>query len=269
MSLRNSHPVFDIESEIVKARNQPSPVDLKLWQDRIEKIAGFSSTGKPRLRIVWGQAADMFSCGRMAKKYCFWKLQQGAEIHDIGIPRFYVEELHTNTELKGNDGWNRARYYRDEVTGETIDVLGPLPEEGFYTCVFMIAHHDDLCCSGKEVVRHEPCLGAYRPPTDADLQRIRRMKWRRDTASNDERAPSESLLEKRTESATEARDERWRRNTREVVDDYIKTRSHSWGTLDPAPFSWGKYHFMGSHNKSGLKPKETNANSSATAQDGA
>lgn len=264
-----SHPTFDIESEIVKARNQPSPVELKPWQDRIDKIAGISITGKPRLRIVWGQAADFFSCGRIAKKYCFWRYQEGPDIVDIGIPRFYVEELHGNAELRHKDGWDKARYYRDEVTGETIDVLGPIPEEGFYTTVFLIAHHDELCCNGREVVKHEPCLGAYRPPCDSDLQRIRRMRHRRENASNDERAPSESLLAKRTEDATVARDECWRSNTREIVEDYVKTRKHSWTTLDPAPFSWGKYHFMGSHNRSGLKPKEINANSSATAQDSA
>lgn len=264
-----SHPVFDIESEIVKARNQPSPVELKPWQDRIDKIAGISITGKPRLRIVWGQAADMFSCGRIAKKYPFWRVQEGPNIVDIGIPRFYVEELHSNAELKHNDGWERARYYRDEETGEVIDALGPIPEEGFYTTVFLIAHHDSLCCDGKEVVKHEPCLGAYRPPADSDLQRIRRAKHRRDTASNDERSPSESLLAQKAQSATEKRDERWRSNIRAVIDDYIETRSHSWTTLDPTPFQWGKYHFMGSHSRSGLKPKESNANSNATAQDGA
>lgn len=255
------HPIFDVEAEIVRTRNVSSPVDLKPWQARIDKIVGKTPDGKSRLRIVWGQEANMVSCGRTAKKYPFWRFQEGGEIHDIGIPRFYIEELHTNAELKRGGRWDSARYYWDE--GRLIDVLGPVPEDGFYTGVLMIAHHDALCCNGTEVVKHEPCLGSYRLPTDSDLQRLRKMKYRRDTASNDENRPSEALLEKRTDDAIEARDEKWRSNIREVIDDYFATRSHSWTTLDPAPFSWGKYHFTGGHSKSGLKQEEINANSGA------
>jgi len=271
----NSHPVFDIESEIVKSRNQPCPIDLKPWQDRIDKIAGKTNDGKSRLRIVWGQdygSASMFSCGKTRLKYPFWRYEEGGEIRDIGVPRFYVEELHGNVELQGADRWEKSRYYWDEGTKEMIDVLGPIPLEGFYTSLFLCAHHDHLCCNGKEVKNHDPCLGAYRPPCDSDLQRIRRMKQRRDQASNDDNAPSESLLEKRADSMSEKRDEMWRKNIREAVEDYTKTRSHSWTTLDPAPYSWGKYHFQGAHSRSGLKLKENNATSnggSAATQDGA
>jgi hypothetical protein len=96
------------------------------------------------------------------------------------------------------------------------------------------------------------------------------MKYRRDKASNDENAPSETLLEKRAESMTERRDEIWRKGIREVIDDYMKTRSHSWTTLDPAPYSWGKYHFTGGHSRSGLKQGETHASSSSAGiQNGA
>lgn len=263
LTKRSSHPIFDVEAEIVKARNVPSPVDLKPWQDRINKIAGVSSTGKPRLRIVWGQSADMIACGRTAKKYPFWRYEEAGQIHDIGTPRFYVEELHGNAELRRKDAWEKARWYWDE--GTLIDVLGPIPEEGFYTSVFLIAHHDALCCNGTGIVKHEPCLGAYRPPCDADLQRIRRMKHRRDTASNDDNAPSDALLEKRADDMTEKRDEKWRQNIREAIDDYVKTRSHSWTTLDPSVLSHGKFHFMGAHNRSGLKQEEKNADSN-TAQ---
>lgn len=269
LTKHNSHPIFDVEAEIVKARNVPSPVDLKPWQERINKIAGISLDGKPRLRIEWGQDMDnagMWSCGARRAKYPFWRYEEAGQICDIGTPRFYVAELHSNAELKRGNGWERARYYRDEVSGEMIDVLGPIPEEGFYNSVFLIAHHDALCCNGTGIVKHEPCLGAYRPPADSDLQRIRRMKYRRDNASNDENKPSEALLEKRADDMTEKRDERWRLNIREKIDDYVKTRSHSWTTLDPTPLQWGKYHFTAGHNRSGLKPKEDNADSNVRAQ---
>ena len=265
--MRQSHPVFDVEGQIVNARNQPSPIELKPWQDRLDKIAGKTNDNKSRLRIVWGQdfnLASMISCGKRRLKYPFWRYQEGGEIQDIGTPRFYIEELHGNAELKAGDSWDKSRYYWEN--GERIDVLGPIPEEGFYTSLFLLAHHDHLCCDGKEIVRHEPCLGSYRPPCDSDLQRVRRMKQRRDTASKDENTPSESLLRKRAEDMTKTRDERWRAGIREAIEDYAKTRSHSWSTLDPTPFSWGKYHFTGGHSRSGLKQEEINANSNSAAE---
>jgi hypothetical protein len=260
----NSHPLFDIESAIIANRNQPSPVDLSLWQKRIDMIAGKTPTGQSRLRIIWGQSADMISCGRRALKYVFYRYQEGGQIHDIGIPRFYIEELHSNTELHHGDAWERARYYWDVSTGERIDVLGPVPEEGFYSAVFCVAHHDNLCCNGSGVLNNEPCLGAYRPPTDADLQRIQRMKWRRDHASNDDNAPSESLLRKRAEYATEKRDEKWSGSIREAIEDYTRTRKHSWFTLDPSVLSHGKYHWTRGHSRSGSTQEEINASSSST-----
>lgn len=271
---KHSHPIFDVEAEIVRTRNVPPPVDLKPWQDRIDRIAGKTVNGKSRLIIEWGQSATMFSCGKTRSKYPFWRYEEGGEIHDIGIPRFWVSELHTNAELRRGDGWERSRYYRDEVSGELIDVLGPIPEEGFYTAVFMIAHHDEMCCGGKGVVKHEPCLGSYRPPCDSDLQRVRRMKYRRDTASNDDNTPSEALLEKRSDDMSEKREELWRGKTREVIDDYVKTRSHSWTTLDPSVLTHGKFHWVSAHSKSGatieqIKKWRKEKHASNTAQNGA
>lgn len=265
--------LFDIEAEIIKARNQPSPVDLKPWQDRIDAIVGKTATGKSRLRIVWGQSfehASSIICGRRALRYPFYRYEEGGAIHDIGIPRFYIEELHGNAELKHKDAWDRSRYYFDEYTREMIDVLGPIPEEGFYTSLFQIAHHDDLCCSGKEVVKGEPCLGGYREPGEIDLTRIRRMKWRRDHASNDENLPSESLLRKRAQDLTEKRDEKWRTGIRERVEDFMNTHAWKFTTFDPTEIGWGRFHFTGAHSKSGLKKKEAvNASSGDSAEVGA
>lgn len=279
--MNNSHPLFDIEANIIKARNQPSPVVLKPWQDRIDAIVGKTPAGRSRLRIVWGQdfeKASAIMCGRRALKYPFYRYEEGGALHDIGIPRFYVEELHSNSELQHKSAWDKARYYFDEYTREMIDVLGPIPEEGFYTALFQIAHHDELCCGGREVVKKEPCLGAYREPSEADLTRIRRMQWRRDHAANQENNPSESLIRKRAQDLTEKRDEKWRQSIREAIEDYTRTRSHSWTTLDPVVLQHGKYHWTGSHTKSGAtleeiekwrKEKATNAGSGNGAEVGA
>ena len=276
-----NHPLFDIERAIIANRNQPSPIDLKPYQRQLDALVGETVTGRSRLRIVWGQdfeGASAIICGRRALKYPFYRYEEGGSIHDIGIPRFYVEELHSNAELQRKDAWDKARYYFDEDSREMIDVLGPIPEEGFYTALFQIAHHDDLCCGGKEVVKGEPCLGAYREPDESDLLRVRRMKWRRDHASNDENAPSESLLRKRALDLTEKRDEKWRRNIREAIEDYARTRSHSWGTLDPAVYQHGRFHWAGSSAKSGATveqiekwrtEKSINASNSSGAEVGA
>src|SRR5690349_11349424 len=88
--LHISHPGFDIEDEIVKAGNRPSPVDLKPWQRRLDDIAGKTLENRSRLRIVWGQEATFFCVGRMRHKYPFFRYEQDGEIRDIGTPRFYV-----------------------------------------------------------------------------------------------------------------------------------------------------------------------------------
>lgn len=262
ISPHKSHHLFDIEEAIVRAGNQPSPVDLKTWQARTDLIAGKNVVGQSRLRIVWGQdihgLAGAWICGQRRAKYPFWRYEEAGEIRDIGAPRFYVEELHANAELRKDDKWEKARYYRDEVSGQLLDVLGPIPADGFYTSVFCIAHHDELCCNGSGVVDNEMCLGAYRPPTDADLQRIRRMKFRRDHAPKQDVAPSDDLVLKRSAELAEARDERDRLALRARIDEFFKDHAWKFTTLDPSRLAWGRRVFVreGAHSKSGATPAE-------------
>src|SRR5262245_7181151 len=256
MQVQISHPVFDIEARIVEAGDCPSPVNLYSWQERIDAIVGKTVEGRSRLRIVWGQdfgSASMICVEKRIHKYPFWFRPDGTT---IGKPRYFVEELHDLGELKRNDAWERARHRRNAVGEIVEDVLGPIPEEGFYTPVFMIAHHDALCCNGRELVNGEICLGSYRPPTDSDLQRIRRMKYNRDHATNDERIPSDERLQQKYENATEARNQRWRENTRAVIDDFMKSHAWQFSEFDPTAISWGKYHFTAGHSKSGLQSKD-------------
>lgn len=257
-----SHPVFDLEDQIVKAGNQPCPVDLKPWQGRVDQLAGKTLNGLPRLRITWGQDwnhGSMIVMSRPRLKYCFWRYEEAGQIHDIGVPRFYLEELQPKARLV-KSGWDNARFHIDEDTGEIQDVIGPIPEDGFYTCVFVICLHDDVCCSGTGMQKvrdehgkwtYEQCLGAYRPPCDADLQRIRRIIWNRDHASNDEIATSDSLIEKHTDELRDRRDERWATQSREYMDDFTRSHAWKWTEDDPTKLNWGKWHFMQAHNKSG------------------
>lgn len=255
-----SHPIFDIESEIIKA-NYPCPVDLQPWQDRINAIVGISITGKPRLRVVWGQdvqgGGGMWCCGQRRAKYAFYRYEEAGQILDIGIPRFYVEELHTNAELRKDNHWEKTRYYTDPQLG-VLDVLGPLPEDGFYTSVFAIALHDEVCCNGTGVLNNDMCLGAYRPPCDADLDRIRRMKRRRDEASNQDIRPSQSRIERLSDEMEEKRDERIDRESRTFIDAFFKTHGWKLTTDDPSKLRWGNFMFVreGAHSKSGATIKE-------------
>lgn len=241
-----SHPGFDVESQIVKAGNRPSPVDLSVWQKRIDQIAGKTVEGRSRLRIVWGQdfrTTAMTVMGRPRLKYPFWRYEEGGEIHDIGTPRFYVEELHDITELKKDDGWEKARYQWEGL--ERLDVLGPMPEEGFYTSVFLIGHHDEMCCNGEGQVKGNLCLGAYRPPSDSDLTRIRRMKQRRDAAENWENAPTPELIAKWTVDAAAKRDAEFSRKLREGINDWVKTHGHRIAdSMNPKIVKSGGRHFM-------------------------
>ncbi len=253
--IHRSHSVFDVESEIVAAKNCPTPVDLSSFQKRINLAVGLASNGKPKIRIVWGQDFEqtkMICFGAWRLRYPFYRYAEGGEIHDIGIPRFFVEELHSNAELNHNGAWDSARYSWIDGAGK-VDALGPIPEDGFYTEVFQIAYHDNLCCGGREMVKGEKCLGAYREPNDSDLQRIRRMVQRREQASNDERAPTAELIAKRTADAAAKRDERWEKGIREVTQDFFRQHSWKFAEHDPTKLRHGRWHFVGSgHSKSGL-----------------
>lgn len=264
-----SHPVFDIESRIIETGNHPSPVDLSSFQRRLDAIAGQAVTGQSLIRIEWGQdaiGARMIVCGSWRLKHCFYRGSRRHELYnpvsglfetydemfEIGIPRFFITELHSRSELSQGNGWEKARWLWED--GQLIDVLGPLPDSGFYSTIYTIAHHDHLCCGGRGQRKGEPCLGSYREPDESDLERVARMKWRRDHASNDDFAPSLGLLAKRGEEFRGKRDERWQARVDGAIDDYVDTRKHSWATHDPAALSWGKYHFTQAHNLSGLSP---------------
>lgn len=259
MSELAGHNLFDDEIEIVKAKNQACPVDLAAFQRRIDRVAGKTPDGKSKVRLVWGQdfnATRMIVCGEWRMRYPFYRYEEGGKILDIGTPRFYVEELHPNEELRKDGSWERARWEWDSDSLQRVDVLGPAPEGGFYSAVFMIAHHDDKCCGGAGHVKYVQCLGGYRPPNDSDIERIRRAIWNRDHAPKSEIEPSGELVHKRTMDRIEKRDERRSTELRERLEDWTKTHAHTWTNDDPSLAKWGKYHFTGGHNKSG-SAKET------------
>ncbi len=255
-----SHALFDYEDRIIKAGNQPSPIDLRFFQMQIDRVAGKTATNKSRCRIVWGQdveATKMFCVGKFRLKYPFYRELIAGEIEDIGIPRFFIEELHDVDELHKNNAWERSRY---SIEGfDKIDVMGPAPIEGFYTEVFEIAYHDYLCCRGREHLKNgEKCHGAFRVPEMRDLDRIEKIIYRRNNAAIQDSAPSPELIQKRTQDMIAKRDEQWRDGIRGVIDDFMKSHGHRFNTFDPVVLKQGKYHQVRGHSKSGLTQDEIN-----------
>lgn len=163
-----SHPVFDIEANWT--RNYPRPVpasDLQKFQNSLDLITGKTITNLSRLKVIWGMDSDdvMFFRGRWMKQHPHWREEKytdivnpdtglteaSLEIHEIGTPRFYLMELNNAEDLDRSDSWERARWQWEE--GVLVDNLGPMPETGFYTDFFLIAHHDHFCCNGRGVVQ--------------------------------------------------------------------------------------------------------------------
>lgn len=257
--LHISHPAFDIEKLIVENGNVSSPVNLRIWQERIDNIVGKTVEGRSKLRIVWGQSFDatIWCLGRRRMHYPFWRVEENGEIQDIGTPRFYIEELHDLAELKAGDNWEKSRWSWEG--GTPVDVLGPIPDEGFYSAVFTIAHHDDLCCGGAENIKGTACLGAYRPPTDSDLTRIRRMLFRRNNATQTENAPTPELISKWNREMGEKRDERFKTELHERVMNWVAVHGHRiTDSMNYKQLSRGKFKFMPTETfKAPLKIKET------------
>lgn len=251
----SSHPIYDDEKEIIKAGNTPSPVNLRLFQRQINRIVGQSVDGKPLLRIAWGQDEErmkIISFGQWRMQHPFYQRADGST---IGVPRFYIQQLHTNAELHAGDNWEKARW--TWIDDKKVDVLGPVPEQGFYSSLYHISYHDERCCAGRGVMMHPEegivqCHGGYRPPEQQDLEKIHRMYMQREQASNDVMAPSADLISKRAAEAKEKRDEKWRQGIRGEIDDFFNTHQHRFVTHDPTVLSHGKFHFMGGHTRSGI-----------------
>ena len=243
--------------------NLPAPRSTESFQRQLDKLFGKSAKGLSKVRVVWGQAPDqmMLVCGRWVRKFPYYRELRKREhadpgtglvlvehdLYEIGVPRYFVEQLHDSEIEKA--GWERARF--GTVDGIWQDILGPAPEQGFYTSLFAVGSHDARCCGGRESYKGVPCYGGFRFPGEIDLRRLRRMRHLRDTAP----AASKDPLEQAAEW-----DEKWQEHLDkefgEVIDDYCKTRSHTWTNFDPALQQWGKWHFMGGHNKSGSPQAE-------------
>jgi hypothetical protein len=271
--------------------NIPAPSRNKYIQDRINKVAGKTSDGRPVLRIEWGQEEMEFTCGEDRAKYLYASalvpdkfnytdLESGEfksipwdkapeEItpaknpsmfsyfrYDVGVPRFFVAEHQPRATYVPD--WEANRYHTEE-TGELIDVLGPCPEN-FYIPLFCVAEHD-TCCNGRGVKytpSPEACFGKFRFPNDSDVQRIQRMLQLRE-AAHQHRRPEETRISQAEagEIAKYAYDkkehsfEAMKARMQERNDAWFKLHGWRLGEFDPTVQHWGSKHFMGKHSHGG------------------
>lgn len=186
--------------EPMTQRNNPAPDIDPLLQQQLNEIGGLMLDGRPKLRLVWGQdpQTSIFWEGRQRLRYLLattrefvgWKayeltgvkifpptpqppkssaliVEKFYEEEDIGIPRWYVEQIIPGEFLV--DGWEKMRYDMEE--GQLIDSLGPPPPEGDYEEAFyMIADHSKCCPNNNFKIG---CKGDYREPQQYDIEYVR------------------------------------------------------------------------------------------------
>lgn len=245
---------------------QGPPVSTKWFQEELDKICGRNSAGLSILRIVWGcdhERTSQFVFGEYRLRYRFFsKRFVNGDILDLGVPRYFLEEL--NEPGQARESWERQRYHTTE-DHEILDCLGPYPEKGYYTHCWTIAQHEggDLekgpCCDRIWTAARRPCWGHYREPAEIDLTRVRR-GWRRQLEHRRER-PDEVLPVNVLQEAHAASFQSYKKwmdgvkdKTGAMIDDFMKTHAFSFTTDNPKVHKWGRYHFLGpKHSKSGSK----------------
>ena len=182
--------------------NSSAPAINPSLQNQLTLIGGVMKDRRPRIRLVWGQSAEssIFWRGRQRLRYLWeWKrqligyrsidangneppkffaptvelpsfapgvlLEPLYEDIDIGIPRWYVEQM--MPAAIACDGWKDERY--DKVDGTLVDSMGEPPVTGTYEEAFyMIADHSHCA--------HVPgytCYGEYREPQQYDVEYVR------------------------------------------------------------------------------------------------
>lgn len=242
--------------------NIECPIDLKPFQRQIDRITGKTIEGRSRVRVEWMmdyRTESYTFCGEKAWKHPYWMYIDsnstvdkgtGLEIVSmskrwIGIPRFIITELHSKEQA--GEGWEKARY--DWVDGVYMDTLGPMPEEGWYGDLFIVAKHDEQCCNGKGVDQGKVCYGGFKLPGEDELYRLKRLKYLRDHAET-----FTEPLEIRIAKEKAARDEAMREHFTEAIESALAP--HAWRAF-AADNTQAKYHFPFNGNKPILTDNDT------------
>ncbi len=244
--------------------NIECPIDMRSYQKKLDSIMGLTVDGRSRVRLEWMMDAktELHNfCGEQVFKHPYWiyidshsHIDPGTQLEIvtqsrrfIGIPRFVVTELHERSQA--GLGWEQSRY--GWLDGVWTDMLGPLPEEGWYDDLFIVAKHDELCCGGKGSHQGHVCYGGFKMPGDFELKRLRKMNYNRDHAE-----VMTEPLDVRVAKEKQERDDWWRAKFGEAITEGLKPHAWRFETHDPGRLSNGRWHFIGKNNRGGFTDAE-------------
>lgn len=142
------------------------PFDVEGYQNKLNRIAGFTQQGEPVLRLVWGGERFRYQVTKFdsfrnplewgkVPQYAFLSKKQETFGQRIPIRRWIIEE---NTDCG----------QLEAMGGKTGNIR--TEEKGFYTWKIIIADHSKC---GNCKADEGKCFGDYKEPNDAELNLIR------------------------------------------------------------------------------------------------
>jgi len=210
-----------------------SPVDLAVYQARIDAIFPLLPNGARPVRIVWMASKECFTpyysewdlAGQGTKtelraryRFATIRIPGTKDYIDIPPPRFAIEEYNHPSQYYAGEG----QYFVED--GLRKERRPPI-KEGFYSNLFTIAAHNDFCC--REARENKlVCWGEYRLPDERDFERLRAAKHHRDTDPLNHQNPNEQISDKTLENAAleaktriERQEQGLTERTREFVEE--------------------------------------------------
>jgi len=234
----------------------PAAVDVKEFQQKINRIMGLSKDRHPIVRLVWAGSKDTFS-----KFYCEWteagfgtktelrakykfaqiRIPGTPDVIDVPPARWILEERIEPEQYYAS--WEAARWVIKE--SKRVERRPLPPTDGYYSHLLTIAVHNEHCCS---IAKRDKvvCWGQYREPAQFDLDNLKQAKARRDADHFvDPYAPLSDETLDRTDAevsnrVTELKADRQQKMSDAIDDDPLKFLSYFTGvdfTGKVKPFS--------------------------------
>lgn len=234
---------------------EPKPVfDDQAYQEKLNAIAGFYNN-MPILKLEWGGDTKV-------KKFNQWD-EVGLPIEEIILPKYALKRPMivdpTLIEYIPIRRWVIAQYqspgqynFGDDSDNTFTDERGinclidSKSSEGRYEPLIYVGDH--LLCPSN-CCEHKICLGAYKDPSEAELEWIRwaTQQLAKEFKQDPDKPVSEELINKHRRDAQYKAD-KIREEKDEDLDyywkDWHKTHGHRLTTEDPSVLKHGKYKFF-------------------------
>lgn len=159
-------PEYDLDKEstltVLREDDVISPGEAKWFRKELERLAGKTLTGQPRLRMVWGPTHhDPMSTDPDAIKY----LDINHRGVQLGERRWFIE-IHRTPEFLARSG----RYQLDTIQDEDgTKLLKSLPSEGCYDYWMRLE---------RGIVNNEQVTLVYQPPDNEALAKVKEIwEW--------------------------------------------------------------------------------------------